>query len=214
MSAKFIVIEGLDGSGKSTQAKMLAQKLTNSLLTREPTDESIGSLCRAAFSNQLVLNHASITLLLVADRIEHLEKKIVPALEAKRDVVCDRYYLSNMAYQANSEQEMQEIYILNKKFNVLQPDLTIFLSLEPKIALERIQLRSLERGIFDDLQTLEKINENYQSAIAFLRSQGENVIEISALPTEDEIAIEVLEAVQNGVFSKTAPRLRPVLSNE
>ena len=196
MSAKFIVIEGLDGSGKSTQAKKLSQKLADSLLTREPTDESIGSLCRAAFSKQLSLSHSSIMLLLIADRIEHLEKKIVPALESGQNVVCDRYYLSNMAYQARSEQEMQEIYELNKKFNARSPDVTIFLSLEPKAALERINLRSAERSIFEDLKALERINANYQKAIAFLRSQGENVMEISALPTEDEIAIDIFEVVR------------------
>jgi len=196
MNAKFIVIEGLDGSGKSTQAKKLARNLKNSLLTREPTDEPIGSLCRAAFSRQIALNHASIMLLLIADRIEHLEKKVLPALCAGQDIVCDRYYLSNMAYQSSNEQEMQEIYALNKKFNALRPDITIFLSLDPEAALERIKLRSSDHSIFEDLKTLEKINTNYQNAIAFLKSQGETVVEISALPTEDEIAAEILDAVR------------------
>jgi len=196
MLGKFIVIEGLDGSGKSTQAKKLAQNFKDSLLTREPTDEPIGSLCRAAFSKQLELSRESIMLLLVADRIEHLKRSVIPALESGRDVICDRYYLSNMAYQATTEQDMQEIYTLNKKFNARQPDATIFLSLEPKTALERIQQRSAERSIFEDAKALELINTNYQKAIAFLRNQGERVIEISALPTENEIAIEILRAIE------------------
>jgi len=195
MRGKFIVIEGLDGSGKSTQAKKLTENLKGSLLTREPSDGSVGSLCRSAFSGQLKLNASSIMLLLIADRIEHAEDIVMPALEAGQNVICDRYYLSNMAYQATDEQTMQEIYELNKRFFAPPPDLTIFLSLEPKIALERIKSRSVDRSVFEDLCTLERINTNYQKAIAHLKSQGEKVIEISAMPEEDEIASEILKTV-------------------
>jgi len=197
MRGKFIVIEGLDGSGKSTQAKKLAQALPNSLLTREPSDGSVGSLCRAAISKQLDLNPKSLMMLMIADRVEHLEKTVNPALDSGQNVICDRYYLSNMAYQAIDTLPMREIYELNKKFEALKPDMTIFLSLEPKEASERIKLRGADRGIFDDLKTLEKINDNYQRAIAFLAEQGEKMIEISATAKEDEIALEILKFVSS-----------------
>jgi len=197
MRGKFIVIEGLDGSGKSTQAKKLSENLKNSLLTREPSDGSVGSLCRSAFSGTLELTHSTIRLLLVADRIEHIDKVVIPALESGQNIVCDRYYLSNMAYQADSEQCMQEIYELNKKFSALKPDLTIFLALEPSSALERIKSRSDERSIFEDLQTLAKIDDNYKKAIAFLKEQGENIIEIPANCSENEVATEVFKALKS-----------------
>ena len=195
MRGKFIVIEGLDGSGKSTQAKKLAQSIPNSLLTREPSDNNIGALCRAAFSKELDLSLQSIMLLLIADRIEHLEKIVVPALEAGRDVICDRYYLSNMAYQGQHEREIKEIYELNKKFGAPVPDLTIFLSIEPEKALERIKARSSAQTVFEELQKLKKIHENYGQAIQFLREQGEMVVEIPAVLSEDEVAAEILRVV-------------------
>jgi len=199
MRGKFIVIEGLDGSGKSTQAKRLAENLSSkdSLLTREPTGENIGSLVRAAFSSQISMQNSSILLLLIADRIEHLADVVEPALKSGRDVVCDRYYLSNIAYQARDDKHMHEIYSLNKKFGALKPDLTIFLSLAPSTAMERIKSRNMDKSIFEEFKTLERINTNYMKAIELLKSQGENVAEISATSDEDTIAAEILETVRS-----------------
>jgi dTMP kinase len=201
MRGKFIVIEGLDGSGKSTQAKKLTTKLKESLLTYEPTNNNVGSLCRSAFSGEANLEAESILLLLIADRIEHLNKVVLSALSDGKNVICDRYYLSNMAYQSfqgseNTEQmSMESIYRLNKNFGITTPDLTIFLSLAPQKALERIQSRAGEKGIFDDFATLERINSNYQKAIQIVKEHGENVIEVSAEFNEDEIANEIFRAV-------------------
>jgi len=256
---KFTVIEGLDGSGKSTQASRLAQALQGSLLTREPSELGAGQLCSAIFSKKIEINpseilkflsgHAgtpattdfsglellrsgfymnnpqvrelcravedctnlslsALIVLLIADRMEHLDKIVSPALEAGRDVICDRYYLSNMAYQGRpskcSENDsslpkgfsLPEIYDLNKRFGAIAPDLTIYLSLCPQKAIERIKSRSNDRGIFDELQVLEQINENYQKAIEITASHGEKTIVVCANRCEDEIAAEILNAIR------------------
>ena len=203
MRGKFIVIEGIEGSGKSTQAKKLAEALPNSILTCEPSYGSVGMICRAVLLKQIDLNSVAFMLLFIADRIDHLENIVVPALEAGQNVVCDRYYLSNMAYQGRTEQcapqpdtfSMLEIYEMNKRFQAITPDITIFLSLDPVKSLERVSARSSERSIFDDLQKLKRISGNFQCAIELLTQHGEKIIEVSALPGEDEIAKEILEVV-------------------
>jgi len=190
-SGKFIVLEGLEGSGKSTQTAILERSLPNSRLTREPTDSLPGSLCREVILGKGNLTQGSLALLLIADRIEHLNTCIAPALKRGQNIICDRYYLSNMAYQASDSLSNKDIYELNKKFGALSPDLTIFLEITPPEAMRRVNLRKAQEGIFDNLEILERINRNYQEALDFLISQGEKVVKIQAMGNKDDIAKEI-----------------------
>ena len=109
---KFIVIEGLDGSGLSTQAGLLKEFLEKEdvavYLTKEPTAGPVGALIRLALGRRLSFsqstpdNDAIIALLFAADRMDHLAIDIVPKLDAGVHVICDRYYLSTFAYQSRS----------------------------------------------------------------------------------------------------------------
>jgi dTMP kinase len=102
---KFIVFEGLDGSGKTTQLKLLSKRLEERsgegsvFVTREPSDNPVGSLIRSALRGEISLEAGTIALLFAADRCEHLAGEIIPNLERGRAVLCDRFYLSNLAYQ-------------------------------------------------------------------------------------------------------------------
>ena len=195
LPGKFIVLEGLDGSGKSTQAALLAENLPDSRLTREPTNSYPGALCLEAFSGKIALTQEALTLLLVADRIEHLSGCIKPARSNGQNIICDRYYLSNMAYQANSSLSGKDIYELNKKFGAPSPDLTVFLEITPPEAMNRINLRKGRRGVFDKLDTLERIERNYQDAVNFLISRGEKIVKVQAVNNEKDIAKEILRHV-------------------
>jgi len=197
----FIVIEGLDGSGKTTQLQLLAQKLEGALLTREPTDNPIGSLCRRSFAGDIALGRRALILSLIADRIEHVEKCIRPALESGQIVICDRYYLSNMAYQGGEGFSVEEIYGLNKQFFVPSPDLCIYLDISPFKALERIRERRGEAAVFDNLKSLETISANYNAAIEFLKAGGENIVTVSADKERESLGDEIFGLI-NALQSK------------
>jgi len=217
---KFIVLEGLDGSGKSTQAALLTKNLSEvscskdysskpincsgipmqknafSLLTAEPTKEPIGALSRRAFSGDITLSREALILILIADRLEHLSTLISPALERGNTIVCDRYYLSNMAYQATSSLSAISIYELNKNFHIPTPDLTIYLDIAPETALQRIKKRRGESGIFDNLDTLRAIADNYLQSITYLKSIGENIVSVCADEPPEQIAKHILAATR------------------
>ena len=95
---KFIVFEGLDGSGKTTQLERLGARLTEKLgtnavyCTREPGDSAPGILCQQFSQKKLALAPETVALLYAADRVEHIAKDLLPRLEAGQTVLCDRYY--------------------------------------------------------------------------------------------------------------------------
>jgi dTMP kinase len=153
MEGKLIVFEGLDASGKETQARKLVDFLNDremkSIYTDEPTfSNRIGLLIRDWLNHRIDIESGkAITLLYAADRYEHLKKIIVPAVKDGKTVVCDRYYFSTMAYEsAIFKIDMNWIKEIHKF--VLEPDLVIFLDVEPEECVRR-------RGEGDKLEKLE-----------------------------------------------------------
>src|SRR4030042_2031697 len=125
----FIVIEGLDGSGKTTQIHLLAQKLSKNYpvnLTAEPSRGKIGTFIRQCclYEDRRLPTEAE-ALLFAADRIEHLQNEIKPALDEGKIVVCDRYTYSSLAYQERAGLSLDWIQTLNKY--ALKPDLALFI---------------------------------------------------------------------------------------
>jgi len=132
----FIVIEGLDGSGKSTQTALLASFLREHgvqvCATFEPTQYLIGGLIRSFLANDWKSSPYCLQLLFAADRAHHLEKEIIPSLKAGMAVVCDRYFFSSFAYGA-SDCDVDWLIDVNREF--ILPDLTILIESAPKNAL-------------------------------------------------------------------------------
>ena len=156
---KFIVLEGLDGSGKSTQAKRISEYLISSghkcLLTCEPTNSSLGSLARLVTKGEMTLEDETLALLFAADRHEHYAKKIAPALAKGDFVVCDRYYYSNIAYQGSNEQIVKRIFDYNQQVMKQPPDIVFFLETRPEICLKRLQSTRKDISIYENLHYLE-----------------------------------------------------------
>lgn len=194
ISGKFIVIEGIDGSGKSTQAKLLAERL-HALFTYEPTNLPIGALCRSAIRGEIDLSRSALSLMLVADRLEHLKSLIMPAISSGKTVVCDRYYLSNMAYQAGHSLSISDIYALNKSHVIPAPDLTVYLKITPELALSRTTSRRGETSVFENLQSLKSIERAYQEALIFVQAEGEYVISVEANEERELITEQILSQV-------------------
>ncbi|MBI2649800.1 dTMP kinase [Candidatus Woesearchaeota archaeon] len=166
----FIVVDGLDGSGKSEIVKMLHNYLFSKhkkyriLTTREPTNGSYGKLIRQMLSKEKDPESSSKKLmwLFIKDRKEHLKNTIGPFLKKSNKhelniALCDRYYYSTIAFQSAQGLDIQKLIEKNEQFR--KPDIAFILDVEPAIALERISYRQKEK--FEQLEFMKKIRKNF-----------------------------------------------------
>ncbi|MEN2974970.1 MAG: dTMP kinase [Candidatus Caldarchaeales archaeon] len=155
----FIVIEGIDGSGKTIQSKRLVRWLNNkgfkSRYTKEPTDGPIGKILKKMIRKRNVDVRVE-ALLFAADRLEHLNREVIPYIQKGYIVVSDRYVYSSLAYQSVTTGDSEWIEEINKF--AFRPDLAILLDVEPRIGLSRIRKR---RARFEEEKFLEKVRERY-----------------------------------------------------
>jgi len=161
---KFIVIEGLDGSGKTTQAKLLEARLSrshNAIYTAEPSQGKIGTYIRGAclYGEKRLLSTVE-ALLFAADRIEHVENEIKPALAEGRLVLSDRYVYSSLAYQGSAGLSTAWISEINK--HALKPDFAVFIDVLPEDVLQRLRRR---RSVMENLETQRKVREIYMQYV-------------------------------------------------
>ncbi|MCK4336093.1 MAG: dTMP kinase [Candidatus Aenigmarchaeota archaeon] len=168
MEGKFIVFEGIDKSGKETQAKMLYDHLHAKgipvIYTEEPSPKNaIGRLIKKWLVGQAtVTSGEAITLLYTADRFEHLKKVIIPALNTGKNVICDRYFYSTIAYEsAIFRVEREWIKSLHK--DVRKPDVVIFIDIDPEVSLKRE--RALPNDRLEKVELLKKVREAYKEMV-------------------------------------------------
>lgn len=145
----FLVLEGLDGSGKSTQTRRLAGELELDH-TAEPTDGPVGSLVREELSRG-DLEPETLALLFAADRVQHQ-----PRLE---DAVCERYVYSSLAYQAAQGLDPKWLCEINR--NARAPDLAILIDVEPDTAMHRLTNGRDDTEIFEKERFLHRVEEQY-----------------------------------------------------
>ena len=193
MAGNFIIFEGIDGSGKSTQAEILAARLKN-----EPSDGVIGKLLRRALSGELKFGEQTMAALFAADRLEHLTNEsegVLKHLSEGEQVICDRYYLSTYAYQG-VKVDLAWAMALNAQAAVLaKPSVHIFLDISVNEALERISKNRNHTDIYETRERLEHTRGRYLAVIEQLK-ETENIIIINAAKPPEEIAREVWERVK------------------
>ncbi len=164
VSAKgvFIVLEGIDGAGKSEQLRRAAERLRRDgqdvVATREPTDGVWGRRYRAWASGELEASAGEVLGFFLEDRDEHVRTVLEPALARGSIVLCDRYVMSTRAYQVAAGIERGELIALLGRRTVPRPDLTLWLCLSVETALGRLG-RQLER--FERLEFLERVDAEY-----------------------------------------------------
>ena len=165
MKGKLIVIEGIDGSGKSTCAKNLAEKLNSinikTIYTFEPTHSHYGAKLRDGMLSE-DLDTEEELLLFVKDRKEHIEYMIKPALEEGYFIILDRYFYSSIAYQGAKGIDINQIINMHKDF-IIKPDIVFIFHLPIDIALNRIISK---RGIADRFENetyLKKVDKIFHS---------------------------------------------------
>jgi dTMP kinase len=162
---KFIVIEGLDGSGKSAQVDLLINYLKEKgkevIVTKEPTIESeFGRKIKQALKKEIIVEPLELQELYVQDRREHLKNKVIPALQLGKFVVSSRYAFSTFAYGFSDGLDVGMLIKMNESF--LLPDLTIIVDVSPDLCVKRIDSRGEEKELFEQLEKLTKVNEIYK----------------------------------------------------
>ena len=197
----FIVFEGIDGSGKTTQANLLAGHLTDIGLsvykTFEPTDSFIGSQLRAIFKGQIETDHKTIAALFLADRLHHIQNKengLLKQLQQGYTVISDRYYFSSYAYHAVHVDQDWVIEANSVCASLCKPSVTVFIDTPPHLAMERIQARNEGLELYESLENLIAVRANYFMAFEKLK-KTENVIIVPSHDTIKNTASLVWEAV-------------------
>ena len=160
---RFIVFEGPDGSGTTTQANLLFKYLKGQgkevYLTGEPTHSLIGGLIESQISGDWQSSPECLQLLFTADRAYHLEKEIIPLLKKGIIVVCVRYILSTLAYGNLEIKDEKWLMEINKKF--IWPNITFFLKVRPEICIQRIEKERFHKELFEKEEKLKKVFKNY-----------------------------------------------------
>lgn len=164
---KFIVFEGIDGSGKSTQIRMLsaylAEKGIRCYETREPTDSPFGAMVHSCMTGRIQTDERAIAALFAADRLDHIFNEIngiKKKLEAGFSVLCDRYYLSSFAYNGGLVPTEWVIALNSQAREALRPDLTLFLDVPPEEGMSRVERRG-DKERYEKLGFQRKLRENY-----------------------------------------------------
>lgn len=197
----FIALEGIDGSGKSTQVKLLTEQLTKLghkvYATFEPTDSNIGKLIRNIFAHKETADHRTIAGLFVADRLDHLlhpEHGVLKKLEEGYTVITDRYYFSSYAYHG-THMSMDWVIAANAlSAELLRPDLNIYIDVLPETSMERISKGRTGTELYETLDNLKQVRDKYMEAFEKLQDQ-ENILIIDGNRPPEAIAGDVLQAV-------------------
>ena len=194
---RFIVLEGGDGAGTTTQLKLIGKAFTEAgiphWMTSEPTDRPEGLLIRRILSGELRRDPGTLARLFAADRNEHLNGRggICERLGRGDTVVSDRYVLSSLAYQgvACGPELPSE---LNAGFPL--PELLLYFDLPPRLSLERLGERE-RLDIFEELSFQEKVRTAYHDALSGYASSGMKIVHVDASRSVEEVSREILAAI-------------------
>jgi dTMP kinase len=213
-----LVLEGIDGSGTTTQTALLADALRQRgydvLVTREPTERAIGSQIRAALQHRLQLSSgeiaslpaSSLALLFAADRLDHLAHVVEPALARGAVVISDRYVLSSLAYQSatdpTGEDALEWLRAINSRAR--RADLTVVLDLPAQVAEERRRQRGGEPELFERSALQERLASLYAQAERLL--PGERVVCLRGDRSAEEVLQELLQVVLGWLESDAPAR--------
>ncbi len=204
----FIVLEGIDGAGKSTQAKMLAEWFEERghevVLTKEPTDTAFGKLIRrlvltggrVGIIDGAKISHEAEALLFAADRAEHIHKLIRPALEEGKVVISDRYFYSSLAYQWARGLDLEWLIDLNRF--AIRPDIAILLDIPAKESMRRIKGRAIKTE-FDRIFELQRsVRNNYLK----LAEMFPEIRIVNAQNSVEDIHRDIIGLIEQEIFKR------------
>ncbi len=203
MSGRFIVFEGLDGAGTTTQARILAERLQGQgrtvYLAHQPSEGPAGLLIRQILAGRTATTQADgklgvvdervMALLFAADRLDHLTSQIEPRLQRGEDVILDRYILSSLAYQGAT---VSHEFIAAANRYARKPDLTLFLYVPAKVALDRVRARGAKLERYETEKLLSAIEREYMRLVGTLAS----VVSVDGTRPIPDVSEQCFAAVQ------------------
>jgi dTMP kinase len=204
---RFVVIEGLDGAGTTTQSALLAGRLRRDgrrvHLTAEPSSGPVGALIRQVLRGRIgggrggkhAFDPWALALLFAADRRDHFHTEIAPKIVDDVDVVCDRFTMSSLAYQGAQLRDVRWIEGINRE--AADATVVIFLRVRPEVALRRRRAASIDREIFEVDAFQREVARSYDQAIRRLRRAGERVVEIDGEAPVEQVAEAVWRVVRD-----------------
>ena len=186
----FICIEGLDGCGKTTQSRLLVRRLKrrgyDAVYTTEPSRGKIGRFIRKYFLHGEKRGSSIVeALLFAADRAEHVKEEVIPALDAGKVLVSDRYVYSSLAYQGATGLDLEWIAKINE--HAIRPDLAVFIDVEPGMVVKRLKTK---KSVMENLETQEKVREVYEGFV-----ERGDLVKIDGSRLKEKVAEDILEVV-------------------
>ncbi len=201
----FIVLEGIDGAGTTTQTERLVASLRargrRAQGTREPSGGPIGRLLREILlgghrpTSDTTMNGGTMALLFAADRLDHLQREIEPLLASGSDVVSDRYLLSSLAYQA---EESERAWVASLARGVRSPDLTIFVDVPVDVAAARRAKAGRPTERYDADSYLARVVSNYRA----LAAPGSDVVTVDGSGDVDAVHGAIVAVVDRALEEK------------
>lgn len=190
----FIVVEGADGSGTTTQSEKLSERLdavrTAEHGERREGKDLIGQKVEEMISTEGYSAEA-IALAFASDRMVHLEERILSLLKEGKTVVCDRYYHSSLVYQPTLGADFDWVKEVNKE--ALKPDLTVILDVAAETGMNRIETRGSDNNIFEDLSFQQEVVQRYRELEEEL---DEEIVLVDSSQSIEKVAEDVAEAVK------------------
>lgn len=195
---KFVVFEGIDGAGTSTQIEMLKKNplAKNFFFTAEPSEGATGLFLREILAGKAEVSPETAAYLFAADRAEHLWGKggISEQVEGGKIVVCDRYIFSSLAYQGTTCGEILPKTI-NSPFPL--PEILFFFEISAEDSMARIEKRGERREIYEKREMLSKTAERYRKVISEYKSQNEmKIVELDASLPKEKIAEQIWHCLE------------------
>ncbi|OHD39407.1 MAG: dTMP kinase [Spirochaetes bacterium GWE1_32_154] len=185
----FIVIEGIDGAGTTTQCKLLNAGIKNSVFTCEPTPGVIGKMIREILSGSVKVDKHTLALLFASDRSDHMYGvNGISKISDAHTIICDRYILSSYAYQSLDVDD-DFIISINSSFPI--PAITFFIDTDVEECCRRVDTRK-EKEIYEIKELQYKIREKYRIGIQKFKSIGHTIIEIDGNKSVEEINEDIL----------------------
>jgi len=186
----FICVEGLDGCGKTTQAKLLVVRLRekgyDAIYTAEPSRGKIGMFIKEyCLHGRKRVSSVVEALLFAADRFEHVEEEVVPALNEGKLVVSDRYVYSSLAYQGAAGLDLKWVEKINE--HAISPNLAVLIDVVPETVIQRLKPK---KSVMENLETQRKVREVYMKFV-----EKKELIKIDGSNSKQEVADDILTVV-------------------
>ena len=195
----FIVFEGIDGAGTSTQIKKIVESNPEKYVaTAEPTTNEIGKFLRRMLAGEFKVDEKTSSYLFAADRCEHIygEKGVINMLKQGKTVVSDRYFFSSLAYQSVScGKELPRL--VNSPFPL--PEYLFYFDINPEISLARVTSRGEKTEIYEQIDMQKKTAALYEEVISEYeadKSSGMKVIRVDATKSIDEVAAFIADCLK------------------